>query len=349
MANLATLSNATTELEELYLGIPDDSVNLTFQDLADMKQKADASHKMKSTTNTIQEPLQEASNPKQGSSLTKLPSLDFNRALQATKEHSHYHQHLHHNHHHHLQQGYQDDDNIIDSQIDMRQHHHRHHDSENMHAWNGRPYGSRGDHQSPRYGSGSDHPSHRSRATSPRGHTEFTHGLERSVAYDDVSVISMASTYTERGQRRRPGIPHSNICTICSTYIYIFRHRCLVCGRVYCRQCVFMGMEEMTEGRKCIPCLGRRFSQRYIKRAGKMGCFSRYPSSVKQAELKWAEKGPRRSGERTYGHSAMISRSRSPANPRTPSKIQATSTTPSFVASSPAYSSYTPTHHHLPL
>ncbi|XWS29094.1 hypothetical protein CRYUN_Cryun25bG0127000 [Craigia yunnanensis] len=76
-----------------------------------------------------------------------------------------------------------------------------------------------------------------------------------------------------------------------------------------------------------------------------MGCCSSYPSTVKQEELKWAEKGPRRSGERTYGHSAMISRSRSPANLRT----HATSTTPSFVASSHAYSPYTPTHHHIPL
>ncbi|XWS71951.1 hypothetical protein CRYUN_Cryun03dG0182700 [Craigia yunnanensis] len=328
MEDLATLAKARLELEELYLGIPDDSVNLTFQDLADMKQKANASEKKKSTS--VHEPVQEAKNPKQGSTLSKLPSLDFNRGLQATKDHSHYHQH----HNHYLEHGYEDDK--FDSHMDMGHHHHRHLDSENMHAWNGH-----------RYGIGDQ--SQRSHATSPRVNTEFRHGLERSVAYDDASVISIASTYPERGQRRRPGIPHSNICTICSTYIYIFRHRCLVCGRVYCRQCVCMGMGEMTEGRKCILCLGRRFSQRYIKRAGKMGCCSRYPSTVKEAELKWAEKGPRRSGERAYGHGAMMSRSRSPANLRTPTRTHATSTTPSFIASSPSYSPYTPTHHHLPL
>ncbi|XWS53409.1 hypothetical protein CRYUN_Cryun11dG0155000 [Craigia yunnanensis] len=323
------------ELEELYLGIPDDSVNLTFQDLADMKQNANASEKKKSTSNSM-EPVQEAKNPKQGSPLTKLPSLDFNRGLQAMKDHSRYHQHQHLHHNHRLEHGYEDEN--IDPHMDMRHHNHHHHDSQKKHAWNGHRYGSDGDHQS-----------HPSQATSSRDHTEFRHGLERSVAYDDVSVISMASTYPERGQRCRPGIPHSNICTICSTYIYIFRQRCLVCGRVYCRQCVCMGMGEMTEGSKCILCLGRRFSRRYIKRAGKIGCCSRYPSTVKHAELKWAEKGPRRSGVRAYGHSAMISRSRSPTNPRAPTRTHATSTTPSFVASSPAYSPYTPIHHHLPL
>ncbi|XP_021278437.1 uncharacterized protein LOC110412243 [Herrania umbratica] len=328
MGDLQTLAKARMELEELYLGIPDDSVNLTFQDLADMKPKANASEKNKSTS---VEPLQEAKNPKQASPLTK-SSLDFNRGQQATEDHSYYH------HKHYLELGYEDANFV--SHMDMGHHHHhhhpRHHDGENMHAWDGH-----------RYGTGDQ--SHRSHATSPRGLAEFRHGVERSVAYDDVSVISMASNYPERGQRHRPGIPHSNICTICTTSIYIFRHRCLVCGRVYCRQCVCIGMGEMTEGRKCILCLGRRFSQRYIKRAGKMGCFSRYPSSVKEAELKWAERGPRRSGERAYGRSAMMPRSRSPTKPRTPTRAHATSAAPSFVASSPAYSPYTPTHHHLPL
>ena len=37
-----------------------------------------------------------------------------------------------------------------------------------------------------------------------------------------------------------------------------------VCGRVYCSRCVKIGMGEMVEGRKCIECLGLKFSQRYI-------------------------------------------------------------------------------------
>ncbi|EEF38431.1 conserved hypothetical protein [Ricinus communis] len=122
-----------------------------------------------------------------------------------------------------------------------------------------------------------------------------------------------------------------------------------VCGRVYCRNCVGIGMGEMSEGRKCIQCLGRRFSQRYIQRAGMVGCCSRYPSTVKQAELKWAEKGPRRSGDRAYGHNSMMSRSRSPVNPRTtPTRAHVNSNPPSFVSGSP-YSPYSTHHHHLPL
>ncbi|MBA0794894.1 hypothetical protein Gohar_019179 [Gossypium harknessii] len=173
---MGDLAKARVELEQLYLGIPDDSVNLTFQDLADMKQKASASDNKRSTS--AMDPLQQDNTPtpKQlESSLTKLPSLDFSRGLQGT---NHHHKHYVH-----------DTDNF-DSHMGMD--HHR--------AWKDQ-----------------------SQRTSPRGHTEFRHG----VSYDDVSVISMASNYPERGQRRRPGIPHSNICTICSTYIYIFRHRCL--------------------------------------------------------------------------------------------------------------------------
>ncbi|KAM0953741.1 putative Zinc finger, FYVE/PHD-type, Zinc finger, RING/FYVE/PHD-type [Dioscorea sansibarensis] len=101
------------------------------------------------------------------------------------------------------------------------------------------------------------------------------------------------------GRRKaRPGIPHTNLCSLCNRYIHFFRHRCLVCGRVYCRNCVPVGMGTMTEGRKCLDCLGRRFSQKYIQRAGNStgSCWT-YPSSVKQQELIWAEKGPRRSGK----------------------------------------------------
>ncbi|KAK3122710.1 hypothetical protein QOZ80_8AG0617090 [Eleusine coracana subsp. coracana] len=101
--------------------------------------------------------------------------------------------------------------------------------------------------------------------------------------------------------RQRPGIPHSNICALCNKYVYVFRHLCLVCGRVYCRRCVGAGMGDMTEGRKCIDCLGRRYSHRYIHRAGDTSggcchwlCLGYYPSAkaVTAQELVWAEKGP---------------------------------------------------------
>nr|POE59999.1 hypothetical protein CFP56_03593 [Quercus suber] len=63
----------------------------------------------------------------------------------------------------------------------------------------------------------------------------------------------------------------------------------------------------------------RRSGKRgYIQRAGKVGCCNwRYPSMVKQVELMWAEKEPRRSGKRGSGHNGVVSsRPRSPMNPR---------------------------------
>lgn len=87
---------------------------------------------------------------------------------------------------------------------------------------------------------------------------------------------------------------------------------------------------------------------RYIQRAGEAGCFfSKYPSVVRQAELKWAEKGPRRSGERGFGRSGMVSTAKSPVAPTTPSGAHSTSGLNSFVMT-PSYSPYTPTHHHYP-
>ncbi|XP_050216196.1 uncharacterized protein LOC126667268 [Mercurialis annua] len=286
MGEMKSSTKGRMELEELYSGIPDESVNLTFQDFGKIHQE----HANK--IETIQE-------TKQISNLNKLPSLDFSRGLQATMNHNH-----NHNHHHH-------------HELDHHVGHHGHRDAEDMHV-----HGHHG-----RFGFAGT-PSHH------HGHA------------DDMSMMSMNSTYPERGgtgRSRRPGIPHSNICTVCTTYVYIFKHRCLVCGRVYCRNCAAIGMGEMTEGRKCIECLGRRFSQRYIKRAGKVGCCSSYASTVKQAEMRWAEKGPRRSGERAYGHSTMVSRSVHQTTPTRP-HLHSVSNSPSFVASP-----YSPHHHHLPL
>ncbi|KAK8921881.1 hypothetical protein KSP39_PZI020850 [Platanthera zijinensis] len=110
----------------------------------------------------------------------------------------------------------------------------------------------------------------------------------------NLTTCSGSKGREEINHQPRCGIPHSNICALCSSYLRILRHRCLVCGRVYCRNCVGIGMGEMTEGRKCKDCLGRRFSQRYIKSAGRFGCCIWYPSEVKKQELTWAEKGPSR-------------------------------------------------------
>ena len=83
-----------------------------------------------------------------------------------------------------------------------------------------------------------------------------------------------------------------------------------MCGRVYCRRCVSSGMGDMAEGRKCIDCLGRRYSHRYIHRAGDTGacgfCFWGNSKAVTAQELVWAEKGPApRRRPRPYGPSSI--------------------------------------------
>ncbi|KAL6204276.1 hypothetical protein ACLB2K_021544 [Fragaria x ananassa] len=338
----ATLAKARKELEDMYEGIPDDSVNLTFQDFADLSisTTADKPRKPTHSLDPISE-LKSSTNP-----MARLPSLDFNRALQASKHNHRINEDVAdtyrgNNHHHHLQH--------------QNNHHHLDVNSHRGHAGHdGHRYSGGGHHSDHHQGHNFNH-----HMMSGHGGVEMSSISMASTTYDhhDMSGVSMASTamhQQDRSGRRRPGIPHSNICTICSTYIYIFRHRCLVCGRVYCRQCVMVGMGEMTEGRKCIQCLGRRFSQRYIQRAGKVGCWSRYPSEVKQAELKWAEKGPRRNDiNGRYGRSTVRTpRSRSPVTPRTPrtpirGHVPSSPGPNSFVTSS-SYSPYSPAHHHLP-
>ncbi|CAI9300961.1 unnamed protein product [Lactuca saligna] len=338
MSDRATLAKARRELEELYLGVPDDSVNLTFQDFAQVSQNhvsTAAGGKKKQTPpppppTKKMDSISEVSTPKHDhfppQHLAKLPSLDFSRALEASSTAP---PHLHspaltvppgrnYRHHHRVEE--------------VVQHGYSHGDHHDNYA-----AGSHGHH-------------------GMKSHGHHGHVMEKSMAYDDMSMMSgmsMTSMYQEKSARRRPGIPHSNICTVCSVYIYMFRNRCLVCGRVYCKQCLNIGMGEMTEGRKCVDCVGRKFSQRYIHRAGNVGCwsscFNGYPNSVKIQELKWAERGPRRSGQNMYNKSAMMSTQKSPlGTPRTPNRAHFTSGPPSFVTT-PEYSPYgTPSRHHLP-
>lgn len=300
------------ELEALYEGVPDDSVNLTFRHLTDVNLQPNSSLEKKRSNPPISFSRDDQSTP-----LTKLPSLDFNRALQAANQYSR-----------------------PDAKISL--------------------------HPSAQVGQGGRPPlppPHTISGDNQSCHSNLEHvhvgglrpALEYSAAYEEASRIS--SMYDHRHHRLtpgrcRPGIPHSNICTNCSTYIYIFRHRCLVCGRVYCWQCVRTGMGEMTEGRKCIECLGRKFSHRYIGKAGDVGCFGwKYSSAVKQAELKWVEKGPRRKGERGHGgrtnSMSMMSASQSPWAPTTATSVDVSAIYSSrfAVMSSP----HSPAHrHHIP-
>ncbi|KAL5580523.1 hypothetical protein UlMin_012965 [Ulmus minor] len=322
----ATLAKAITELEEMYSGIPDESVDLTLQDLAKFKNTPE----MNKQTSFALEPISETTRNDQHmlSPLQKLPSLDFNRGLQAV---SNQYQFISHD-----QLDLISEERDIVHPLRLHQHHHHGHDVGDQSKFNGHNV----HHQN----------------LSPNGHSAGMIGMQ-VYDHDHVSGTSMSAVsnmYHRQDQRtparRRPGIPHSKICTLCSTYIYIFRHRCLVCGRVYCRQCVNVGMGEMTEGRKCVECLGRKFSHRYIQRAGQLGCCGgwRYPSEVTQAELKWAEKGPRRNAERAQFRSGMMSTaSRSPMTPRTPTGAHTSIEPDSFVASS-TYSPYTPSHRHYP-
>uniref|UniRef100_A0A0A0LPU0 Uncharacterized protein n=1 Tax=Cucumis sativus TaxID=3659 RepID=A0A0A0LPU0_CUCSA len=283
---------ARLELEALYEGVPDDSVNLTFRHLTDVNLQPNSSFEKRRANPSIPIPIPiPIPGDKETTPLNKLPSLDFNRALQAANQHSR-----------------------PDAKISL-------HPSAQCGLRGGKPY----------------------------------HGGESRIG----GIGSMYDHHRATAGSRRPGIPHSNICTNCTTYIYIFRHRCLVCGRVYCRQCVRIGMGEMTEGRKCIQCLGRKFSHRYIGKAGDVGCFSwRYSSAVKQAELKWAEKGPRRKGERAlhrrgYGGGvtnsiSMTSPSQSPWAPTTTSVDVSTIYSSRFAVMSTS-SPHSPVHrHHLP-
>ncbi|XP_054820031.1 uncharacterized protein LOC129319024 [Prosopis cineraria] len=265
MAKKTNLVKPRMELEELYQGIPDESVNLTFQDLA----KFNNASEKKMGPPILPEPVSEQvhGSPRH---LIKIPSLEFSTGLHEPSNN----RHVHRSH----------DDAHVDAPWD--------------------PYGNLG-----RASGGGRSPRVRASGDAHSGY---------NTGYDDLSTASGRGG----GRRRRPGIPHTKICTICSTYVYVFRTRCLVCGRLYCRQCLEMGMGDMIEGRKCIECLGLRFSQRYIEKAGKVWCWGwRYPSTLKQVELKWAEKGPKRTGDKGYnshygGITSSISRSPITQGPR---------------------------------
>ncbi|KAK7853309.1 hypothetical protein CFP56_036168 [Quercus suber] len=139
MGDLSTLAKARKELEEMYLGIPDDSVNLTFQDLAVATQNA--TDKKKSNSKELNPEVIKTS--KEGTPLLRIPSLDFSQALQASNNHNHNHHHHHHNYHHldHFQRDSGDLYSVhhhhslgVESQSHHHHHSHRNHVNPNGHS-----------------------------------------------------------------------------------------------------------------------------------------------------------------------------------------------------------------------
>nr|GMD18794.1 Extra-large GTP-binding protein 3 [Ipomoea batatas] len=416
MGELESVAKAKRELEEIYLGVPDDSVNFTFQDFVRQPSFNLSINSLGSDDNKLE------NEPIYATVHARLPSLDFKQALKAsssrypTRNHNHSHSscspqqnltlqeqlnlpienpvksaknHSHSSRYPQQNHPLKEKSNLpTENPVKSTKSHNPNFRSPQQdrplqeksnlptenpvtsaksHSYNGH----HDDHDTRVHAhqtiNARHHHQHRKQILQ-RGHGGEAHGnnyatdMHDNVSgqhhtipyhYDTVrrtsemstgSGVSATDTPPHQGRRRRPGTPHSKICTLCSTHAYIFRHRCLVCGRVYCRQCVRVGMGDMSEGRKCVECLGRRFSQRYIQRAGQMGCCMGYPSIVKQQELKWAEKGPKRSGDSRPERSGAISRSRSPAQ-TSPIITHSPGPTPSFGMESP-YSPYTPTRHY---
>nr|GMD20244.1 Extra-large GTP-binding protein 3 [Ipomoea batatas] len=337
MGELESVAKAKRELEEIYLGVPDDSVNLTFQDFVRQPSFNLSINSLGSDDNKLE------NEPIYATVHARLPSLDFKQALEASssqnpvtsaKSHSY---NGHHDDH---------DTRVHAHQTINARHHHQHRKQILQRGHGGEAHGNNYATDMHDNVSGQHHtiPCHDSSACRHRHAYDHYDTVRRTSEMSTGSGVSATDTPPHQGRRRRPGTPHSKICTLCSTHAYIFRHRCLVCGRVYCRQCVRVGMGDMSEGRKCVECLGRRFSQRYIQRAGQMGCCMGYPSIVKQQELKWSEKGPKRNGDSRPERSGAISRSRSPAQ-TSPIITHSPGPTPSFGMESP-YSPYTPTRHY---
>ena len=224
MGDKATLAKARMELEEMYSGIPDESVDLTFQDLARLNNRNQNSPQKKKPTTSLMEPISNVTSNtttttvfEQESPLQKIPSLDFRKGLQASIDVHHHHQYPLH--------PINENETVVHpfSTSTTPAHHQYHHNHGHTLSPLGHGYG---DHH------GHVH-QHKMSTNSFIAESGFRHAVEMSsMAHDDaMSGQSMASTYQERGAaggRRRPGIPHSKICAICSNHIYIFRHRCLV-------------------------------------------------------------------------------------------------------------------------
>ncbi|KAI3994179.1 hypothetical protein MKX01_012436 [Papaver californicum] len=279
----ATLvTNARKELEKLYLGIPDESVNLTFQDL-----------------------VNSCASGNKGSSIAKSASFAFTKGLQDLKS-------------------YRDHRIIEDIKYNTSpRDHHRHGGTDHRHQGN------------PFY-------NHTIQDISTTRNNEMR-SLESSFIYDDGNVCAR-STFAEKCGRKRAG----NLTPIIAPFIAHISIYFEACGRVYYRQCKNIGMGDMTKGRKCVECLGRRFSQRYIQKVGEIKCCAGYSNTRGNRDHYQRGHGGKGEEHDHSSNSMMMSAaatSRSPPNPVRPAYVS--SSPPSFFMGSPFSDSYTPTHHHI--
>ncbi|CAM6123133.1 unnamed protein product [Calypogeia fissa] len=109
---------------------------------------------------------------------------------------------------------------------------------------------------------------------------------QKAAAAAAASTTTTAAAAASPFQSKASVDPSKNCC-ICSSYTF-FKTRCLVCGKIYCRNCVKDGMGKMPEGRKCLKtCLGKPIHSKYIHEAGN-GCFCFVSSAASVAEMNWA-------------------------------------------------------------
>ncbi|KAF8647592.1 hypothetical protein HU200_065222 [Digitaria exilis] len=283
MGDMATLRMARQELEDLYLGVPDDSVDLTFKDLASSSLPAPAT----ATSNLPK--INEASD---AASVADAVAADGHQderkkttaggALARSSTNIFTYRPLEDHHYSDAVGGGAGGGGhgvggggalLQLSPSPAHPHQYEDDDEDDQHQYH--------------YGAGAAGTTNSiSRSAGVAGDGGGGRRNRRLHVADDTA----GGRHRSSGNYKRPGIPHSNICALCNSY---------VCGRVYCRRCVAGGMGDMTEGRKCIDCLGRRYSHRYIHRAGDTSCgfccfWGYYPNAkaVTAQELIWAEKGP---------------------------------------------------------
>lgn len=240
MGDKATLRMARQELEDLYLGVPDDSVDLTFKDLPaasswsfnagaataapppaeDDERERQKTALARSSTNIFTYKLESSDDGDVDDGGAKLQLADHRFVPAAGLDLPPLSPPPPHHHHRQQQQHRVDDDHHDD---DDQCHHHHHHQKQQQHRGYIVAAAAAGNNIT----TTSSTSTVVGEAAGGRRSRRFAGGDEQwnNKQQHDPSTIVTSS----RANYKRPGIPHSNICALCTDYVYLFRHRCLVC------------------------------------------------------------------------------------------------------------------------